>query len=329
AEGARIPAVLTLPEDGSARWLVVIIPGSMFSDVDGNYPDAHMKPHMYADLARQLAQRGHAVLRYAKVSEQTGAVIVDKEQAEAHPIFVRQRYIAAAACRKLRELVPEGSRLAIAGHSEGSVHGLVISQWAEEEVRPDAVISLSGPAERYFNLFLQWADAEQKDGYVSLGPVKIAVERYKKVFECIRNGEEWPEEVRNDPGIAGAFGQMDKAGRQYMRDYDAIDPCQEIRKVPCPVLIVQGGMDQSAVLSNNAEKLFAARQEVDPERSRLAFFPELQHFYKRATPELSATESFALDGETDERVAEVISEWLEEIDSEDSTYQSQGASGKA
>lgn len=93
AEGAQLPAALTLPADQDVRWSIVLIPGSMASDVEGNYPSANMNPHMYADLARQLAQRGHAVLRYAKLGPGTGATVVDSAQAAAHPMFSQQQYL--------------------------------------------------------------------------------------------------------------------------------------------------------------------------------------------------------------------------------------------
>ena len=79
AEGYQLPAALTLPEGQAVRWAVVLIPGSMGNDVDGNYPEMHMNPHLYADLGRQLAGRGHAVLRYAKHGSGTGSIVVDKD----------------------------------------------------------------------------------------------------------------------------------------------------------------------------------------------------------------------------------------------------------
>ena len=97
AEGYQLPAALTVPEGQVVRWSIVLIPGSMGSDVDGNYPGMHMNPHMYADLARQLAERGHAVLRYAKRGYGTGSVVVDEALAKAHPIFSRQQYITIGA----------------------------------------------------------------------------------------------------------------------------------------------------------------------------------------------------------------------------------------
>ena len=83
AEGVRLPAKLTRPAGEPPRWGIVIIPGSMANDVDGNYPETGSSPHLYADLARQLAGHGHAVLRYAKEGAQTGSVVVDEAASQA------------------------------------------------------------------------------------------------------------------------------------------------------------------------------------------------------------------------------------------------------
>src|SRR5690348_12171440 len=317
AEGYQLPAALTLPEGQEVRWSVVLIPGSMGSDVDGNYPEMHMNPHMYADLARQLAERGHAVLRYAKHGSGTGSVVVDERQAKAHPIFSRQQYIAAAAIRKLRELVPQAKGLAVAGHSEGSVHGLVISQWRDLGV--DAFISLSGPSFRYMDLFIYKARqmAKEQGEIIDFGAFKVNAANYIRVFELTRAGEPFTEEIKADPTMAffvknwGSDSPQAQEGRQYMRDYDAIDPCVEMAKVPCPVLVVQGGRDESGVHADNGERLYQARHALHPETTQFAFFPELQHFYKRAQPGMTSQESMALDGETDVRVSEAISAWLD------------------
>ncbi len=319
AEGYQLPAALTLPVGQHINWAIVLVPGSMGNDVDGNYPEMHMNPHMYADLARQLAERGHAVLRYAKHGPGTGSIKIDEEQAKIHRIFPRQQYIAAAAIRKLREMVPQAKGLAVAGHSEGSVHGLLISQWPDLGV--DAFISLSGPSFRYMDLFIHKAQAmaREQGEIIDFGAFKVNAANYIHVFELMRAGEPLTPEIKADPTMEFFVKNWDsdspqaQEGRQYMRDYDAIDPSVEIAKVPCPVLIVQGGMDESGVHTDNGERLYRARHAVHPDSTQFAFFPNLQHFYKQAQPGMSSQASMALDTETDAAVSEAISRWLNEL----------------
>ncbi|GLV60614.1 alpha/beta hydrolase [Dictyobacter sp. S3.2.2.5] len=318
AEGYRLPAALTLPSAQAVKWSVLLLPGSMSNDVDGNYPGTPMRPHMYADLARQLAARGHAVLRYAKYGDGAGAEIVDKQRVGRDGVFARQRYIAETAISRLRELVPQARGLALAGHSEGSVHAMLLAQ--QPTMGIDALISLSGPALRYMDLFIHKAQemAKEQGEIIDFGAFKVNAAHYIRVFELLRAGQPFPEEIKADPTMAFFVQNWDPAnpqgheGRQYMRDYDAIDPCQEIARVQCPVLIVQGGMDDSGVHADNGERLYQARHAIDPARTRLAFFPELQHFYKRAASFATPQAAMAMDEETDSRVCDAISAWLHE-----------------
>ncbi|EFH80643.1 alpha/beta hydrolase family protein [Ktedonobacter racemifer] len=317
AEGYRLPAALTLPQGEKVKWRIVLLPGSMSNDVDGNYPGTLMKPHLYADLARQLAGRGHAVLRYAKYGAGTGAEMVDEKRVVAHRIFPRQRYIAEAAVKKLREMVPQAKGLAVAGHSEGSVHGMMIAQQSEMGV--DAFISLSGPALRYMDLFIHKAQemAKEQGEIIDFGAFKVNATNYIHAFELMRARKPFTEDIKADPTMEFLVKSWDSdnpqahEGQQYMRDYDAVDPCIEIAKVACPVLVVQGGMDESGVHADNGERLYQVRHAVHPETTQLAFFPDLQHFYKHVVPGITWQEAMAVDAETDRRVSEVMSAWLD------------------
>ena len=319
AEGYRLPAILTQPVGRASRWAVVLLPGSMGSDVDGNYPEMHTNPHTYADLARQLAVQGHAVLRYARHGTGTGSIVVDEAQTRVQRNFPRQQYIAMAAVRKARELLPAVPHLAVAGHSEGSVHAALISQ--QRDLSIDALVSLSGPALRYMDLFIYKARmmAQEQGEIIDFGAFKVNAVHYIQCFELIRAGEPFTEEIKADPTMEFFVKYWDgdtpqvREGRQYMQDYDAIDPCVEIARVPCPVLVVQGGMDESGVHKDNGEMLYRARHRLHPQTTQMAFFPDLQHFYKQAHPGMSSQESMALDSETDPRVSQAISAWLDEL----------------
>ena len=52
---------------------ILLVPGSLFSDVNGDYPTWSSFPHVYAHLAHQLSALGHAVYRFAKLGPGTGS----------------------------------------------------------------------------------------------------------------------------------------------------------------------------------------------------------------------------------------------------------------
>jgi len=187
----------------------------------------------------------------------------------------------------------------------------------EQRYREDFT-SLSGPALRYIDLFIHKARemAKEQGEIIDFGAFKVNAAHYIRVFELLRTGEPLTEDIKADPTMEFFVKNWDRsnpqsqASLQYMRDYDAIDPCIEISKVPCPVLVVQGGMDESAVHADNGERLSQARYALYPETTQMAS-PELQHFYKRTRPGMTSQASMTLDGETDPRVSETISTWLD------------------
>jgi alpha-beta hydrolase superfamily lysophospholipase len=310
ANGTRIPAVISLPAQGSPTWGIVIVPGSFMNDIDGNYlPEMGnpftAKPHAYKDLARQLAARGFAVLRYAR----GGVTVLDKEKAEAHRRFADRTTVVAEAVRTLRATVPGLKYCALAGHSEGGPVSLLLMT-RDKAAKIDAYVSLSAPARRMFDIMLQQTEKTVRDGQASFGPQKFPFEAYKKAMDLTRKGEPVPAELLKELPPFGVYA-MDEASKRYLRDYDEVDSRRLIVEIPCPVLVVQGGNDTS-VYPDSAEMLWEARKKSTAPTER-AYFPELQHFYKVVAPEMEPMTAFALETESDQRVAEAIGSWLKRI----------------
>jgi uncharacterized protein len=310
ANGQAVAAVLSLPESGSAEWGIVLIPGSFANDVDGNYAPAQgspfaAKPHMYRDLARQLAGRGVAVLRYAR----GGAVTVDAAESAAHRHFSDRTNVVEQAVRALRAEVPGLVHCALAGHSEGGPVALLCLS-GRPALRIDAYVSLSAPARRIFDIMIQQLEPSVKDGKVGFGAMKFSFSDYKTAMDLVRRDEPVPEALKKSLPPFGV-PSMDRAAQDYLREYDRVDSLKLMAAVACPVLIVQGGNDTS-VLPDNADLLLAARKG-SPAPTDKAFFPDLQHFYKRCPPGLDPNLAFALDTDSDPAVAEAIAAWLGRI----------------
>ncbi len=82
-----------------------------------------------------------------------------------------------------------------------------------------------------------------------------------------------------------------------------------LAKVRQPVLIVQGGRDDS-VPPSHADLLRASRGNLSTE---VTTFPNLTHFYKVAPAGMSPMQSMALDTPSDPAVAEAIAEWASRL----------------
>jgi uncharacterized protein len=309
--GVAIDAALTTPKGMPPRWGIVLAPGSYFNDVNGNYSQKdgnpfEFKPNTIAHIARQLACRGHSVLRYAR----SGRVVLDDVAAVKLDRFIGRVDEVAGAYRTLRERVPQIQRLALAGHSEGaSVCLLLLTTRTDMQV--DAYVSLSGPGKRFFDVILDACGAALQDGMVVLGTQRMPVDLYRRSIELVRLAQPIPEEMRR---VLPPFGvhAMTTKNQDYLRDYDQLNPLTAAAQVTAPMMIVQGSKDTS-VSPDNARLLQMARQ-YSATFTRVAMFSDLNHFYKHVPPNTPHFANFMLEGETDTAVALAISDWLHNLD---------------
>jgi alpha-beta hydrolase superfamily lysophospholipase len=300
--GFSVPAALTLP-GGDVRGAVLLVPGSLYSDVDGNYPTWKSFPRVYAHLAEGLARHGLATLRFAKLGPGTGSEQTDAALAATSRTWAgRQRTTRLALDLLRRELGPRGLgavKVVLAGHSEGAV---VVSLLGHDGVDADGIVLLSGPSVGILGI-MQEQNRRMPD--VDADQLRLLDE----VIAVIRRGAPIPEELKrraSGPTGAGALVTFPADGLAYMRDVDASDPLVAIASYEKPVLIVQGGSDMS-VPTHHGEALRDAR---GGRPTTYAFFPELQHFYKEVPPDTPPMENFGYPGPTDPRVDAAIAEWV-------------------
>lgn len=298
--GFDVPAALTLP-DGRVTGAVLLIPGSLFSDVDGNYPTWNSFPRVYAHLAEDLASRGLAVLRHAKLGPGSGSVQTDHMAGAVSRTWAgRERTTRAALALFRAELASRGivpPRLVLAGHSEGAV---VVSVVAQGGVDADGVILLSGPSVGILEIMIEQNRPVTSDEQFAI---------LREVIDVIRREEPIPDHLKEraaGPTGAGALVGFPPEALAYMHDVDATDPLAAIAHYDKPVLIVQGGSDAS-VPAHHGEALRNARGDRP---TTYAFFPEIQHMYKQVPPGTPPAECVGFPGPTDPRVGAAIAEWM-------------------
>ncbi len=307
-DGERIPAALDLPARVAAKDAVLIIPGAFNSDVEGNYPNQGFYPHTYADIARGLAARGYATLRYAKDGEGTGTAIVDPAAAEHHHTFAERVVVAQAALHALHEASGDAP-LAVAGHSEG---GLVATLLAAQYPSVRALIELEAPGRPVLDLVQRQAfatiDASEQAGAAT--PQAAIVEKglFAQAIASIRLGATPPAAVLGDPLIARYLGKSLDTELTYLREEDRIDPARAIASVHQPVLIVEGAAD-NVVPSADAIRLNLARASAHLPVT-LTMLPGDQHYYKRVPPGTAPLAAAHLETQTDPAVVQTLADWL-------------------
>jgi alpha-beta hydrolase superfamily lysophospholipase len=304
--GWEIPAALTVPASGAPESAILLVPGSLFSDVNGDYPVWNMRPHVYGHLARQLSARGHAVYRYAKMGPGTGSVAVDQSESERVKNWPGRVVVARAALAAMRTALADSGWAAtptvLAGHSEGAVVASLLA--AEPDAAPlDGVVLLSGPSIGILGIM-----REQLGTFLPAGDLDAARADFDAGVAFVRRGEAIPPDLEASPSLRGLVG-VGRMGQAYLAACDASDPCAAAARIAVPVLIVQGGRDGS-VPPHHADRLRAARGDRPTES---LFVAELTHMYKVLPDGVSGLEAFGLEGETDPRVADGMDAWVRKL----------------
>ncbi len=305
--GWEVPAALTLPDDanGALASAILLVPGSLFCDVNGDFPAWNSFPHVYGHLARQLSARGHAVYRFAKMGPGTGSVAVDETRAAQVRSWDGRVTVAVAALAAMRAALVDmrvrAKRMILAGHSEGAVVALrMLAERGDQAADVEGLVLLSGPAIGILGIM-----REQLHMFVGAEDLAAARENLDRAVALIRRGEAIPEELGRMTGVQGLFS-TGPVGWKYLAESDASDPAAMAARVGLRTLIVQGGRDTS-VRPHHADTLERARDGLPTE---LLLLPELSHMYKDVPADVSLQEAFGWPGETDARVADGVSRWI-------------------
>jgi len=218
---------LTLPSDFENPPLVIFIQGSGLTNRDGN--QSGMQSNFSKKIAHQLAENEIASFRFDKRSIKAQELnletisfddfITDVENILSY--FKKENF----------------SKYVIAGHSQGSLIGMIAAK-----DNTDAFISLAGPGESIDSLLAKQLSAQlpqlKDDITKSLQEIKItgSTSDYPKIFEMV-------------------FHPKNQA---FLSSWMKYDPSEEIAKLKIPVLVINGTNDaqvkeeQAKILHNAA-----------------------------------------------------------------------------
>jgi uncharacterized protein len=312
--GWQIPAALTLPqglgETAVVPSAILLVPGSLFCDVNGDFPTWNSFPRVYAHLAQQLSALGHVVYRFAKLGPGTGSVATNPDLAAVVRTWDGRVTIALAALDAMHgELKARGiraERTVGAGHSEGSV---VVSRLAASDrgKEIDAVVLLAGPSVGILEIM-----REQSGSMTPVDQRDEAARALDEVIVYVRRGERPPAELGAGQHFgAGALVNMPYEALRYMRETDATDPVAVARALSQPTLVVQGGKD-SSVPVHHGERLRDALCERanGRESTDYLFVPEVSHMFKVVPEDVVGPAAFGYPGPIDARVTDGIDRWV-------------------
>jgi len=230
-----IYGTLMLPKGNSPFPVVLIISGSGPTDRNGNSRILKGPNNSLKMLAEGLAANGIASLRYDKRGIGESAKAMGKEADLRFDDYIND---AALWAKKLRD-DKRFSTLTIAGHSEGSLIGMV----AAGRAAADAYVSIAGVGKPVSQLLIEQLRKQ-------LPPETL------KSAETIMAG--MAAGKTTDPVPPDLMAMFRPSVQPYMISWFRYDPAKEIGKLSVPILIAQGttdiqvGVDEARSLSTGA-----------------------------------------------------------------------------
>jgi dienelactone hydrolase len=292
AGGWPLAATLSVPNGEGPFPAVVLVHGSGPGDRDQSL--GPNKP--FRDLARGLASRGVAILRYEKRTR-----VHASKMAALPNITVNEESVddTVAAVRLLRSQPGiDPKRVFVAGHSLGGTLAPRIARAAGSDLA--GLIIMAGAVRSLPQLLID------QSRYLAQADGKITPEEQKQLDQLQRLSEQ----VRDlKPGDAPPSIPGTAVPTSYwidLRDYDMLGAAATVK---VPMLLIQGGRDYQVTTEDfeTWKKALAQRRDVT-----FKAYPSLNHLLIPGTgPSLPA--EYMTAGHVDEQVIRDIAEWIRAI----------------
>lgn len=248
---------LEIPQGEGPFPLMVIIAGSGPTDRNGNSQALPGKNNSLKMLAEDLAGNGVATIRYDKRGVGKNASLAGKEEDLQFDHFIDD----AVAWVQFAKDDKRFSKVGIIGHSEGSLIGMVASQKTDA----DAFISIAGAGRPIDQVLVEQLQVQL--------PANLMKES-NDILEKLKLGEQ----VKIvSPELQSVFRS---SVQPYMISWLQYDPAEQIQKLNCPVLLVNGKVDIQVPVKD-AELLHQAKKDAD-----LLIIDKMNHILKEAPADL-------------------------------------------
>lgn len=222
---------LTLPETAARKLTVcLLISGSGPTDRNGNNPA--MKNESLKMLAHALADSGIASLRYDKRGVGESAIPNMKENDLRFEDYVQDAKGWISVLKNDKRF----NRVVVAGHSEGSLIGMIASQ---KDV--NGFISLSGAGKPAGQLISEQISTQ----------APMLAEETDRIIDSLEAGNTVSQ---INPMLSSLFRP---SVQPFLISWFKYDPAVEISNLKIPVLIIQGDADLQ-IKTEDAQALFAA-----------------------------------------------------------------------
>ena len=227
----KIYGSLEMPDAKKPVPVVLMVAGS--GPTDRNCNQQGMETNTFKMIADSLRKAGIASVRYDKRGVGESAAALNDESKLVFDDMVKD----AAGFIKMLKADKRFSHVIVMGHSEGSLVGMIAA--ARENAA--AYVSVAGLGERADKIIVRQIAAQSEE--LSL---KAAF-----MLDSMQKGNT----VQNvDPALQSLFRP---SVQPYIKSWIKYDPQEEIKKLSCPVLVLQGTTDLQ-VPTEEADLLKAA-----------------------------------------------------------------------
>ncbi|NOY76489.1 MAG: alpha/beta fold hydrolase [Calditrichaeota bacterium] len=289
SDSITLAGTLTLPPSRFPRPVpaVLFLAGSGPLDRNENSSAVHI--NFFPQLADTLAPNGFATLRFDKrgVGQSGG----DFKQADVTD-FLRD---ARAALRFLKNR-PEidSSRVAVLGHSEGAILGLML---ASSGTPMGALVMMAGTARNLGEVVLDQIAYLLKLQGKSEAEIRQKLREEKEFFRKIKEGK-----------LTG-FTKQGNAG--WWREHLQFNPLKAVCKIRTPLLILNGEKDYQVSAEKDARPLYRKAKSCGVDVT-LKIYPGLDHLFEPVQGKSTPQEYLTPGRKIPPRVKADLVNWLKE-----------------
>jgi uncharacterized protein len=290
----QLDGVLTIPNGDGPFPAVVLVHGSGPHDRDETV--GPNKP--FRDLARGLASKGIAVIRYDKRTKQHAKLLTG---ADLKNLTMKEETVddAVEAVKTLRANAKiDKSKVVVLGHSLG---GTAVPRIAKADSGINGFIMLAGSNEAIDSSIVR-----QSEYIASLSP---ATEAGKKQLAMLKSTAAKvsvlkPADADNNVLILGA-------APLYWLDLKKHDPIEEIKEIDKPILFLQGERDYQVTAAGDFERWKNAVKSAGHEsKCEFKLYPQLNHLFSSGTGKCGPNEYMKRAANVDETVVNDIAAWV-------------------
>ncbi len=316
-ENISLGGTLSLPKKEGKFPAVILISGSGQQNRDSEI--LGHKPFLI--IADYLTRNGIAVLRY----DDRGAGKSEGDfNSSTSGNFANDAKAAIAFLKNRKEI--NSKKIGVIGHSEG---GMIAPMLAAEDKNIAFIVLLAGLGVQGDVLLVDQNYEIGKQRGMTEEELQEAKIENQKVYDIVKapgdlttiqknltvhfqsNVDKIPEEERPSQAEieASIKQQVDGIATPWLRYFLSYNPKENLKKVKCPVLVLNGDKDVQVTSKLNTEGIAAALKEGGNKNVTLQIFPNLNHLFQHCKT-CDVAEYAQLDETFSPEVLKTMSDWI-------------------